>query len=109
MVPCPAMVSGWSNGGMYGRPCSWLCSRAHAAVPSNVSPTSSTVAPSRRTLFTLMDGVAVGIATMAEMPNRAADIATLRTSTPPLTFRWRVRAHLHRLAPKSSPSASFHL
>ena len=44
-VPCPAMTSGWSNGGMSTAPVSAENRAAAASASSTAWPTSSTLAP----------------------------------------------------------------
>ena len=75
-VPWPAITSGASKGGMKVRPSLSASARATALVSSNVSPTSRTSAPMRRTAFTLMAGVVRGMQTTAEVPRRCAESAT---------------------------------
>ena len=76
MVPCPAITSGSSKGGMNTAPLwpirSWVCRQASL----KDSPESTTCPPRRRTAEILMAGVVTGMTMVASQPRRWADRAT---------------------------------
>ena len=75
-VPCPATMSGWSNGWMSTAPVSSAKALARASASSIVWPPSCTVAPYPRVAVTLGSAAPSGMNTVAEVSSIDAASAT---------------------------------
>ena len=75
-VPCPAMMSGWSNGWTKTRPCSAAYAVASVSASSKVPPTRRTSAPYPIVASTFGSGASTGMKTVASTSCSAAARAT---------------------------------
>ena len=100
IVPCPAMMAGWSNGGTTARPSASAISVARACRSADVRPASTTSPPSRSTPPRLAAVTVSGMTITARTPKRAAAYATawpwlpeenVMTPRAPPSTSWRTR------------------
>jgi len=106
IVPCPAITSGWSNGGIIVRPCASARRIDSALASSKLAPWKTTLAPSRSTFSHLMLGVPRGITIVQGIDKCAPLIATpcawfpaLQAMTPfhlRVSSSWRIMLYAPR-------------
>ena len=75
-VPCPAMMSAWSNGCTSTAPVSAAQARATTSASSTVDPDSRTSAPYAWVAAIFGSGAVIGMKTVAEVPSSCAASAT---------------------------------